>query len=119
MGTSPLNDIVMARYSNQVLNLIKEKKNFEILSCHSPDGNIISNCLKSDGTLKLVENATTRNRRPNGVYYVKLDIDLNFSLLEPVSTLIQPFSYFTRLQMEDSQALDNTSNLVDLNVLQA
>ena len=74
MGTFPLNGIIMARYSNQALSLIKQKKNFEVLSYHSRNGKIINNCLKLDGKLKLVENQTTRNRRTNGVYYIKLNI---------------------------------------------
>ena len=115
MGTSPLNGIIMARYSNQALSLIKQKKNFEVLSYHSRNGKIINNCLKSDGKLKSVQNQSTRNRRPNGVYYVKLSVDLDFSSLDPLSTLVQPFSYFARLQMENTQVPDDSGTMVNLN----
>ena len=38
VGTSSLSGTVMTRYLNQALSLIKEKKNFEVLSYHSRDG---------------------------------------------------------------------------------
>ena len=48
------------------------------------------------------------------MYYVELSVNLNFSLLYQLSTLVQLFSYFARLQMEDMQVLDDTGNLLDL-----
>ena len=76
--------IVMARYSNQALILIKEKKNFEVLSYHSCNVKVISNYLKLDDKLKPVENEIIRNRRSDGADYAKLAVNLDFSLPGPL-----------------------------------
>jgi uncharacterized Zn finger protein (UPF0148 family) len=113
-GTTSLIGILQARHVDFALAFIKRAQSFTVRSYHGPNGLIIPNCTQDDGTLKLTDNQTQGNRRPEDIQYVKIACDVVFTDLTPDNTQPYPFTFFVRLEMDTRTVLNSTGNDVQL-----
>ena len=51
--------------------------------------------------LKPTDNQTDTNRRPAGIHFVKLVVDLNFKDIDASHVQIYPYTFFVRLKSEE------------------
>jgi hypothetical protein len=57
---------------------------------------------------------TATNRRPAGICYVKISVDINFTDLDSTDSQAYPFSYFVRLPTENRTVQNSTGGDVEL-----
>ena len=107
-GTTSLVGILQARHIDHALSFIRRAQAFTVRSYHRPNGLIISDCYKPDGTLKDTDGQTAANRRPGDIQYVKIACDVVFSDITPDNTQLYPFTFFVRLHME-TRTVDNST----------
>ena len=101
MSCPALTGMLMARFANVALNKVRQVGNFEVFSYHGRNGSIVANCTVQGGNLKECEGVTLVDRRPGGINYAKLCVELEFSDIDPLCTTIQPFTFYVRFQQED------------------
>ena len=114
MSCPALTGIIMARFSNAALRKVRQVSNFEVLSYHGRNGSIISNCTIAGGNLKPTEGVTAANRRPAGINYAKLCVDLDFSDIDFLCDTIQPFKFYVRFQQEDRIVTTDRAGTTDM-----
>ena len=107
-GTTSLVGILQARHVDHALSFIRRAQTFTVRSYHRPNGLIIADCYKPDGTLKDTDGQTNANRRPGDIQYVKIACDIVFSDITPENTQLYPFTFFVRLHME-TQTVTNSN----------
>ena len=84
----------MAMFANAAVKKVKQAGNFEVLSYHGRNSAIIGNYTVVGGDLKECEGANNMERRPAGINYATLFIDLDFSDIDPLCTTVQPFTFY-------------------------
>ena len=97
-SSTSLVSILQARYIQHLLQFIKTVGNFKVLDYQGRNGKIILDCTQPNGHLKLVDNQTNLNRRPEGIHFVKLTSDVTFTAVDPNDKQPYPFSFFIRLE---------------------
>ena len=100
-GSTSLVSIITARFTSRGNAFILKPNNFEILSYHNRVGMIIQDCFLPNGHLKPTDNQTDTNRRPAGIHFVKLVVDLNFKDIDASHVQIYPYTFFVRLKSEE------------------
>jgi uncharacterized Zn finger protein (UPF0148 family) len=113
-GTTSLVGILQARHVDHALAFIRRAQSFTVRSYHLPNGLIIADCSKLDGTLKSTDAQTNGNRRPADIQYVKIACDVVFSDITPGNTQLYPFTFFVRLHMETRFVRNSTGNEISL-----
>jgi hypothetical protein len=113
-STTPLSTILQAQFITHANDYSKRLGHFNVLSYHGRNGLIINNATLDNGNLRPLENATNATRRPPGLMYAKIEVDLTFSAIDPANTAIYPFSFFIRLYVEARDVLNSTGQVVHL-----
>ena len=68
-----------------------------------------------NGDLTPTQGMTQAARRPAGICYVKIAVDITFTDLDSTDGQAYPFTYFVRLPMENHTVQNSTGNDVELN----
>eukprot|EP00957_Ditylum_brightwellii_P022197 1674807-Ditylum_brightwellii.AAC.1 len=100
--TKPLVSVVQERFVSHALRYVKKVGNFSVRSYLSLNGCVL-NASDADGNLLPFMGQDKPDKRPEGIYYVKIASDLTFSDIDPSNTGLYPFTFFVRLPVETRQ----------------
>jgi hypothetical protein len=115
MAATSLINILQARYKSHSQQFIRRISEFEPRSYHGLNGRIIADSQMPNGDLTPTQGMTAANRRPAGICYVKIAVDITFTDLDSTDGQAYPFTYFVRLPMENRTVQNSTGNDVELN----
>eukprot|EP00957_Ditylum_brightwellii_P157911 12020094-Ditylum_brightwellii.AAC.1 len=111
-SATPLVSVIQEMLVNHATKFITKVEQFQVRTYHSLNGRLIPVYL-TNGTIVPVEGQLVANRRPAGIIYIKIALDIKFCDIDLTNQGIYPFTFFAHLPMDTQGVLDNADSVLN------